>query len=217
MAQPIPQRSPTPGTTYRSSRSVPTDQSTVLTALLRGVANRDRDAFAQLYATLAPALWREVVDSGFSTADADAVLATTFVEVWQLASMQIDNDAQVVDWIRRSVGRRCAERRYRMREPASRPSDAQDPSWRHTAVQYDESAKRAITQLLNGHAPPRREPVGPTPLGPPPDGRPADAAPLPADAVNRPPATVRPRRADLGAAAFGHRRAGARPAEPAAG
>ena len=207
MAQPIPQRPMTPGTTYRSSRSVPADQG-VLTALLRGVAERDRDAFATLYTTLAPGLWREVVDGGFTTADADAVLATTFVEVWRLASLHVDDDAQVVDWIRRSVGRRCAERRHRMRQAA--PGD---PSWHHDAVQYDESAKRAITELLTGRAPAGREPVGP-----PPQDRPAPVAPAPPPPASDATLMFRRRRADLGAAsAFGHRRTGAGPAERAAG
>jgi DNA-directed RNA polymerase specialized sigma24 family protein len=197
---------------------MPTDQSTILTALLRGVADRDRDAFAAFYATLAPALWREVIDGGLSAMDADAVIATTFIEVWQMASVHIGNDMQIVDWIRRSVGRRCAERRYRMREcaPDAGRAPAGDPGWQHTAVRYDESAKRAITELLSGRAPVGRELTGPAPGGQPPHGRPAPtgAVPVPAAPFSDPPTTYRPRRADLGAAAvFGHRRAGTNPAE----
>src|ERR1051326_7057468 len=108
MAQPAPQRPTAAGTIYRSGRSTPVDSTSLLTVLLRGIADRDCDSFATLYATLAPALWSDVVDGGFSPADADAVLATTFLAVWQLARFDVDDDTQFVEWLRRAPARRPA-------------------------------------------------------------------------------------------------------------
>src|ERR1051326_4116846 len=134
MAQPAPQRPTAAGTIYRSGRSTPVDSTSLLTVLLRGIADRDCDSFATLYATLAPALWSDVVDGGFSPADADAVLATTFLAVWQLARFDVDDDTQFVEWLRRSIGRRCAERR--MRGTASGAATAgTDTAWRQAAEQ----------------------------------------------------------------------------------
>jgi hypothetical protein len=214
MAQPVPPHAARTGTIYRSTRSMPVESDSVLTVLLRGVADRDCEAFAKLYATLAPSLWSDVVAGGFSPADADAVLASTFLDLWQLARFEVDDDAQFVAWIRGSVGRRCAERRMRG-SISGPPATGTDARWWHAAERNDRYAKQAIKELLEGGASADRQPAVCSPAARPPDGRLAPVASVagPQAAGYDLPETRRPRRVDLGAAsAFGHRRRGGAPA-----
>ena len=89
-------------TTYRT-------EPARLLMLVRRMASNDRDAFTRLYAALLPDVTAIVRPRRDDAADADDVIAATFVEAWQSADAHTKRGTDVAAWIDEIALRRAEE------------------------------------------------------------------------------------------------------------
>ena len=81
-----------------------------LNDLVQQVADADGRAFARLYQALAPAVARDLRPAMPDPADAAAVIAATFVEVWWLARFHAAAGTDVPAWVMAVARRRAWDR-----------------------------------------------------------------------------------------------------------
>jgi hypothetical protein len=138
------------GTLYQSTRSRPFRATTILGLLVRGMAAGDRDALADLHAALAIDMLAAVVAIGVAQPDADGLVASAFVEIWQTAWQH--TDAHAADWVAKIVHRRCFDHQHGTPEAASgRSAPEQSLSGRSAvaaAAPRDPSAAMILAGLL---------------------------------------------------------------------
>jgi hypothetical protein len=117
------------------------------------VAAGDRAAFRCLYAFMVMRVWRIVAGTPLGTADAVAVVRSTFVEVWHSAGAAVRYDAR--DWITR-VALGHVNERLRLVHARSRPGahltelgvDADRDDVLPSVVDHDAHIHRQLTALL---------------------------------------------------------------------
>jgi RNA polymerase sigma-70 factor (ECF subfamily) len=80
-----------------------------LLMLVRRMASNDRDAFTRLYDALLPDVTAIVRPRRDDPADADDVIAATFVEAWQSADLHTKPGTDVAAWIDEIAQRRADE------------------------------------------------------------------------------------------------------------
>ena len=132
----------------------PSRLSIALEALLRRVAHRDADAFAQFYDQTRARVYGLVIrvlrDPGYSEETTQEV----YLEVWRTASMYDPHKGSALAWVltiahRRAVDRIRAEQAARQRESRYGAADV-DPSCDvvvDTAIASDE--RRRVTECLD--------------------------------------------------------------------
>jgi len=105
------------GTLYRSTRSIPFRGETILGLLVRGMAAGDRGALADLHAALAADMLAAVVATGVTRPEAQELVASAFVEIWNDARRH--TDGHVTHWLATIVYRRCFDQHHRPPESVS--------------------------------------------------------------------------------------------------
>ena len=123
---------------------------TQLAALVRRIADKDRDAIIGLHGRL----WARVVGDLHAMlpdrADADAVATATFLEIWLLARFHTDPSADICTWIDGILVRRVAERVQTLNgEPRGfcAATEERHP-WTALAHEYDRLTARALAEVL---------------------------------------------------------------------
>ena len=138
-----------------------------LLRLVCRVARKDNAAFVALYDLLAATLLNDLRSTmtDLAVAEADAITAATFIEVWSLARYHTGSDTDVYAWMTNIAARRAADRWSSQREgqpPAhgvdktGGPANPRRAMWSSAvAASYDRQAQVSLASLLHREVPQR--------------------------------------------------------------
>lgn len=116
-----------------------TSETPELEPLLVRVADGDRDAFAQLYDAVSPAIYGTILKTIRSREHAEEVTQEVFVEVWKKASAWDPRLGSPITWMVVMARRRSVDR-IRREEALRKREDKVAPTWHVTPHSEVESA-----------------------------------------------------------------------------
>ncbi len=116
-----------------------------LRILVARIADGDREAFTELFDTMAAPMYAELANAGVARMDAIGVVSSTFVEVWWLARHHTGRDTDVHRWIYTIAARRGKER---PNAGPDRTGDRDNQAWAATAEISEKLSATTLASLL---------------------------------------------------------------------